>query len=233
MMSVHQVSFDISKLNNYIQNDCKVFDRETMNLGEYFLNGKIVKLSQNQEMPANVGKTDYVVITKPVEKRRSIFEQDDGLNNYTKIILADNVMGSVISGEENPDNSMIVKNNYLKSSHVYDKAPPHKEESVASIELEAVKLIEPTCHDYDELTPKEQLIYDNRVFVKYLKTEIVEEHRIINIVFKSSLLHPFFTKINKLVFELSSGLAINALIYTADYIDKRATANDKVSSLLS
>jgi hypothetical protein len=260
-MALHSVQVDMSQLNKYIKNDCKIFDKGTMNMSEYFLNNKIVLIEAPDSSQPNGDEIVPVgvVINKqqqPIEESKS-FQTDMSNNNYSKLILADNIIESNKDTELNKletNNDIVsdLKNkftvikpeNYLTKvvevkSFEHAKAMSiniqanEKEDKSENIEINNLIIEEPTVKDYDELTRHEQLMYDRRSFSTYLKEGIINEHRIINILFKKTLFHPFYIKVNKLIFELSMGLALNALMYTANYIDQRATANDKVKLCIS
>jgi hypothetical protein len=229
-MSFLKVQFNVANLDAYIVNDCRIFDKETMNLDEYFLHGRIVEKVEHVVAPNQVGKTENVsIILRPIEKKKTI-QQVNSSNNYSIINLPERNSPNNSKNEKNEKD--LANNNYLKSKTNIENANSLyilEDKDIKDNSTHYIKeKIQPTSKDFDELSIHEELLYDKRPFNVYVKDAIIKEHRIINIIFKRSLLHPFFIKMNKLTFELSMGLAINALLYTADYIDKRATANDKV-----
>jgi hypothetical protein len=259
-MALRKIRLNVTKIDKYIQKECKIFDKKTMKLGEYFLNNKIIKygdhssqIVEENHQPGEIGVAIYKQATA-IEKPKLI-SQVNTSNNYSKINLADNIVDSnanqpviELKISQNAD-EIAANNNFLKSNFNTSNRPensimPVIEEkennndsnnsdanlNKASPKSENSEIIikEPTNRDYESLNLKERMIYDKRTFKHFLIESIIEEHRIINIILESSILHPFYIKLNKLVFELSMGLAINALMYTADYIDTRATANDKV-----
>jgi hypothetical protein len=234
-------------IDTYIQNDCKRFDKETMKMDEYFLNGKIEgKEPELENHPQHVGKTEGIQQSKSPQKsvksspkksprkstQKSPQKSKTGRQsmNYSRIILAENEFSE--KTDKDSENNIIGLNKVeesefdkrIQSSVVYVDS----RHNLSNRNTELATAIIPTNEDYEELTTAEQLIYDKREFAIYLKDVIFEEHRIINIVLKKSITYPLFIKLNELIFEISMGLAINALLYSADYIDKRATANDKV-----
>jgi hypothetical protein len=250
-----------------VQNDCQIFNRETMKLDEYFLNNKIISKDEgvNEQVieinnPNSVGKTDHLK-HKLSEKSKSVAKQNNTANNYSKIILRENmyelksyegipdieVRNSVV--ESSADEETEKKHFHYRSKSQHSKAKnksilhivetkgkgesmnENMQESIGNKSASTVCIKEPTSKDYEELTINERMLYDKRSFSHFLKESIMEEHRIINILFKKTLFIPLFIKTNELVFEISMGLAVNALLFTADYIDKRATANDKVKYL--
>jgi hypothetical protein len=232
-MTKHSPTVDMRHVDKYVQNDCQRFDGEKMKKEEYFLHGKVVYKDNehNQDSPANVGKTDGVVVTNKSNPQRSKSIAPGSNHNHSKIILQENefshktnreheyreinLVSYYVDGGDMDGKSKISQNNV--SDRVYQS------ECVVTQEI-----IEPTVKDYEDLSINEQLLFDKRPFSIYVKDIIFEEHRVINIVLKKSILVPLYIKINELVFEFSMSLAINALLFSADYIDKRATANDKV-----
>jgi hypothetical protein len=251
-MFLQKIQVNTSQLNKFIKNDCRIFDKETMKPDEYFLNKKIVR---NENLILNPSSVDEIIpvgvaINKqqPVERPKSIILTNTSNNNFSKLNLADNAFEQPNDIELNnlELNDNIAANNFLKSKLTNTIKPENSiivednrsiEEKAINVEVvenkaefdnDGIVIEEPMSKDYEELSTHEQLIYDKRSFRTYLKEGIIREHRIINILFKKTLFHPLYIKVNKLIFELSMGLALNALMYTANYIDKRATANDKV-----
>jgi hypothetical protein len=80
--------------------------------------------------------------------------------------------------------------------------------------------------DYEELTPKELLKYDNRTTVRYFRDLLFVHHGVLSLVFRKSLKEPLFIRVWMFVFSLSMQFVFNALMYTDDVIDQRQ-ANQK------
>jgi hypothetical protein len=257
-MALHSVQVNIPQLNQFINNDCRIFEKGSMDMAEYFLNNKIVRIEALNPNQPNVDQIIPVGVAvnkqqQLVERSKSIIQPNTSHENYSRLNLADNVIETNKDIELNSLESVnnLPANNFLKSKlsnkpensmmKVIEEKNPDDEkadekeddEDKDNIDRNNLSIEEPTAKDYSELSRHEQLIYDKRSFGAYLKEAVINEHRIISILFKKTLFHPLFIKVNKLIFELSMGLAINALMYTANYIDKRATANDKVSHLIT
>jgi hypothetical protein len=86
-----------------------------------------------------------------------------------------------------------------------------------------------TIEDYHSLTLSESIKYDKRTFMTYLFDNIIEEHRLLSLIFKRSLFDPVFIRINELIFELSLSFSMNALLFSDQYVDARASSPNKVS----
>jgi hypothetical protein len=267
LMFFQNINPNMSKLNKYIQNDCRIFDKDTMKLDEYFLNKKIVKKENPVVLENANGNPNPVGVAlsklNRVYRSKSIAQVNINISeNYSKIILADNnnIANSNCANlsqqdlqskrdlESQEEGLIVANNNFMKSklnttinlvlieekdykidNKEEDNSYNNKNNEIAEIDKKESTIEEITEKDYKELTIQELLIYDKRAFKTYLKESIIKEHRIINIIFKRTIFQPLHIKLNKLIFELSIGLALNAIMYTANYIDKRATANDKVT----
>jgi hypothetical protein len=86
-----------------------------------------------------------------------------------------------------------------------------------------------TIPDYHSLTLAESIKYDKRTFKTYLIDNIIEEHRLLSLIFKRSLFYPVFIRMNELIFELSLSFSMNALLFSDQYVDARASSPNKVS----
>lgn len=87
-----------------------------------------------------------------------------------------------------------------------------------------------TLKDYTALSLKERLKYDRRSFFKYLTDHIRTEHPLISIIFKRSLLEPVFIRYSLFMYSLIMNFAINAVMFSDDYIDIRAqSASSRVT----
>jgi hypothetical protein len=64
-------------------------------------------------------------------------------------------------------------------------------------------------------------MFDNRSTIHHLRDSLIIEHSFVSILLKKSLKDPLFIRVLKLEFGLSMQFAINAMLYTDDYIDKR------------
>jgi hypothetical protein len=266
LMLFQKINLNMSKLNKYIQNDCRIFEKDTMKLDEYFLNKKIVNIESPEIIENANGDPNPVGVAlskvNRVFRSKSIAQFNINISeNYSKIILADNNVANSnyanLSQQEiqskrdleSQEDGLMANNNFMKSklnttinlvqimeekgyridNKEEDNSSNNKNNEIVEIDKKELTIEEITEKDYKELTIQELLIYDKRSFKTYLKESIIKEHRIINIIFKRTIFQPLHIKLNKLVFELSIGLALNAIMYTANYIDKRATANDKVT----
>lgn len=82
---------------------------------------------------------------------------------------------------------------------------------------------EVTLRDYEELSPSLAVKYEKRKFSTLLWDFLQEEQMIIWVLFKKSIFNPLWVRIVYLVFNLSIAFALNAIFFSDDYIDQRAT----------
>lgn len=78
-----------------------------------------------------------------------------------------------------------------------------------------------TMKDYEEMTFDQLIIYDKRSFFKYYFDTILEEHCILEIIFKRSLVYPKLFRTSLLFFSFSLDFALNAIFYSDSYISAR------------
>jgi hypothetical protein len=83
--------------------------------------------------------------------------------------------------------------------------------------------------DYESLSMREKIKYDRRSFWAFFIDHLIDNQRILNLIFKRSLFHPFFIRINEFIFELSLTFATNALLFSDSYIDARANDPRRVN----
>lgn len=79
-----------------------------------------------------------------------------------------------------------------------------------------------TIKDYQNLAMNEILKYDKRGFFKYIWDYLTDQHVIISLFFKKSLIEPIYIRTVFFCFALSMEFAINAILFSDAYIDKRA-----------
>lgn len=70
--------------------------------------------------------------------------------------------------------------------------------------------------------------YDSRSFFKYMKDSLVEEHPLLNLLFKKSLKHPVDIRVLLFFTSFNITFATNALLFSDDYIDQRALADKEL-----
>jgi hypothetical protein len=86
-----------------------------------------------------------------------------------------------------------------------------------------------TIKDYEYLqTIKDCMKFNKRTFKSYLWDGLVYKHRLLSVIFKHSLIDPFYLRISKLIFDISLTFGLNAMTYSDYYIEIRALSRDKV-----
>jgi len=76
------------------------------------------------------------------------------------------------------------------------------------------------------LKPADQLKYDNRNFIEYMRDSLLDDHPLFSI-FKKSLKNPIEIRVLFFFTSLNLNFATNALLFSDEYIDQRANA-DKI-----
>jgi hypothetical protein len=134
--------------------------------------------------------------------------------NDNRLILQDNAVCSEINIKNTDNNDVVIKNNnFLNLSD--DKQTSNNNEQGQIKQQNSI-----TFPDYENLL-FEEISCDNRTFTNHLKSEINNDHPILNIIFRRSLFNPHFTKILSLVLQLSLILAFNAVLFSDSLIDER------------
>jgi hypothetical protein len=83
-----------------------------------------------------------------------------------------------------------------------------------------------TIKDYQELTIYELAFYDKRTFWLLYWDLLMEDHILLNVIFKRSIMDPLWIRLIYIVFNLSIMFALNALFFSDDLIDIRATVDE-------
>jgi hypothetical protein len=145
--------------------------------------------------------------------------ENDSLNivNDNKLILKEN---------QYKNDKQLIVNNFVENGGNKDEIINYTEK--CEISLTHTKTFSITHNDYESLSIKESIRYDNRDFKTFLIDQIKQQQRIISLIYKVSLMDPFFLRINKLVFELSMSFAMSAIVFSDTYIDERAVSDDRV-----
>src|SRR5690606_28479715 len=125
------------------------------------------------------------------------------------------------------DDKKIV-NNYMQESQ---KAPlPNELVNETNTTDSNKKLNKITLKDYDSLELGEIIDYDHRSSLKYIKDDIIINHSLVSVLFKTSILDPVYIRSTRLVFQISMNFAFNAILFTDNYIDARV--NNKAGNVL-
>ena len=76
--------------------------------------------------------------------------------------------------------------------------------------------------DYKGLSLYDQLIYDDRTFIEFLRDCITKDHIILNLFFKKSLFTPQYIRIIKVTSMVTFMFGLNAILYSDNDIRQRA-----------
>jgi hypothetical protein len=115
-----------------------------------------------------------------------------------------------------------IQNNYIIADDQRSEARVITEED----KLTNVKI---TFQDYKSLKVNEYH-YDRRSFSVYFKDEILTHHRLLSVVFNTSLMDPLYIRLHRIIFEFSLTFALSAILFSDSYIDSRASNSSNVNN---
>jgi hypothetical protein len=136
------------------------------------------------------------------------------------IVLKENDMQ-----QEKLENEIIVNNNFLNKT--VDKVPS-EHEIVAQQNDTELRYRGITYHDYAQLAIINNH-YDKRAFPRYVKDELIQNHSILRLVMKRSLVEPYYVNIVKLILKINLIFGANAICFIDSYIDSRADNPSRVT----
>jgi hypothetical protein len=152
-------------------------------------------------------------------------------NQFDHIELKNDLYPIDEHGESNiSDKHMNDKEGVAYNNFIVDAEDGKSSSTKDTRRMEDVRV---TIHDYHCLSMKESIVYDKRSFKNYLVDHIKEHHRLMSLIFKTSLIHPVFIRTNELIFEMSLQFSISALLFTDTYIDDRAKNPNNVSLFIN
>jgi hypothetical protein len=130
------------------------------------------------------------------------------------------------------DNDILVlmeNNNKNDENNIINKTSENKDKSlIEEIDsLTNLRYNKPTYHDYLRLDT-EEAYHDKRNFVQYVFDDIIQNHSIVKLIFKHSILDPNWLSLIKLFFRLNLIFAINAMGFSESVIEKRASTLSRV-----
>ncbi len=79
-----------------------------------------------------------------------------------------------------------------------------------------------TDKDIRSLSEEDALKYDKRTLCEYYSGDIKNNHVVLSLFFKKSMIEPLPLRVYQFFFELSLNFALNALVYTDTYIERDA-----------
>jgi hypothetical protein len=222
-----------------LKHDCQFFDRETMNVDEYF-GAKLEAKRKQEERMHNLNNFNKGDTSRRLEEVKSVddrvgditpnnmnIEKNQKINNNDKLFLNDNVKEETIStikDQELPDiipnankEEGRMVNNFMAEEKPVDLQEPSIYKRNTFDSIYKGHLI--TLKDYENLTPGEFLKYDHRRFLTYVLDNIKEDHSLLTVFLKYSLMDPVYIRSINLVTKLSMNFALNAMIFSDSYID--------------
>jgi hypothetical protein len=162
------------------------------------------------------------------ETSRELKPDEVGKNNILQL-KDNNIELETIQINENDCNMEIRNTNKegeekikIKYNNFTEKADVAKTDK----KINALKLI--SLEDYEKLD-YENLYYDKRTFFVTYKDSLIEEHSLFSLIFKRSLMEPFFIRLIKFTFEMSMTFALSAMLFTDKYIEARINNQKSVS----
>jgi hypothetical protein len=89
--------------------------------------------------------------------------------------------------------------------------------------------VEPTIDDLKQLTPYDALTLDKTPFFQMVSDALIDEHALICLLFKKSLLDSAWQRVMNFFLNMHLIFAINALLFSDDYIDSRSDVDASVT----
>jgi hypothetical protein len=86
-----------------------------------------------------------------------------------------------------------------------------------------------TLRDYEELSPFDAVLCDKRPFKQMFLDNLTDEHVVVELIWRVSILNPLWIRILYFFFNLSINFAMNALFFSDALIDKRTESSESVS----
>lgn len=230
-----------NSIKGIVRSDAKYFDDKIMSKGEYF-NGEIAskdpsilhKLNLNIENVKKVEINEIDNMNFQTPNERSVVPVPTGaLKNDDDFAIIKNDINKVKNSVDiDIKNYIMFKNNlnisdlsvnrtHLSSDQIVDefmvmRNRPHRK--IWAMDPNHIV----TLKDYEELSPQQALIYDRRSFLALYIDLLLDDHILLCVFFKKSLIDPIWVRIIFLVFNLSIIFAMNALFFTDDLIEARA-----------
>lgn len=84
-----------------------------------------------------------------------------------------------------------------------------------------------TLKDLKLLSIKKQIALDKRSSCVFIQEDIKINHTLVNLIYKNSILEPFFVRFISVMFKISVVFAMNAIFYTDGYLDALAKAKQE------
>jgi len=81
-----------------------------------------------------------------------------------------------------------------------------------------------TIKDLNSINEEDKLKFDKRTFCEYFKDALLGYHQILSLCTTKSLMEPISLRISHLYFSIALNMYFNAVFYSDDYIEKRATS---------
>jgi hypothetical protein len=148
---------------------------------------------------------------------------DNNLNSSRELKLeapTDNVLVLVENKKITPDNIIDITT---------ENKQKHSREAVNDFMTKKDYI--PTYHDYLKLK-ENSAYYDKRTFIRYFFDEIIQNHSLVKLIFKHSILDPSLLSVIKLFFRLNLIFALNVLGFSESLIEQRASDQSRVNITL-
>jgi hypothetical protein len=229
-LTVFLLFYNKTDIEETIKQDCLIFDRKKVTPDEHFL--KADKTNAKIE-PVKVPKEDLNT------SRNFKAENDEAnLNNPDVLILKENINNSenitienktdlITAHNNNNNNNEAIRNNYLELN------PSQEVQTVTETKNNKNTIHQVTMRDYESLTLNERLTYDNRALTTYLKDTIIRYNLVISSFYKDSIVDPSYIRVAKLFFLANLIFTTNSILFTEDYIELRASNDNRVSLYLN
>jgi hypothetical protein len=194
-----------NRIDEVTYNDA-CFYKPDMDINYYFL--KRLGMSDKRVVNANKDKTVTINEGNLNSSRGLKATEVNGDTKFNKVmILTENVFDKV--DEHNEINNIIT----VKGKETEDNV-----EQKADIGYKYI-----TYHDYLQINVSDYLDYDTRSIGKYLGDELIHHHSLIKLLMKDSILDSKVIAYLKFVFKINFIFALNAMAFSDNLIEQRAS----------
>jgi hypothetical protein len=232
------------ELRKYIYNDCKMFDRSTNYIEDYFTKNPRQGIHNtfydnynydnfNDELFFNDGAFRGTMRSAISDQNVNVLNIKVHDNNLKTNTIDNNELFDIMKLNDNinidGNNSAILQNNYIQDSNNNDRQF-NEQETIQNDKNHSQKSNLPilehiTIKDISSLTEEEKLLYDRRTCYQYIRDKINSHHTLFSMIFKHSILDFSCIRCAKFVFIINQMVGFNALLYFDNYIENNRELN--------
>lgn len=213
----HDLNSDINmSINNYISNvdsNANVSKTKILTDKRYSKTSSNFKNKSDNNIPNTINSLNDLN-NNPVENNNIIIITNSNCINNSKLNNAnDKTLNTNLNVQSQSMERKISENLTNKKISIINDS-----------EVCENDFIPKTIKDFRLLNARRQLLIDKRGFCKFIQEDIKLNHSLLNLVYKKSILEPFFVRFILVMYNISVLLAMNAIFYTDGYLDAYAKA---------